>query len=104
MYTFSLEHPRLTSVQVRVRLVGPQEHGLAWIQDHVVEEVDGEAADVSGELGVEAEQQVAVAAGRVLPCCACRGHYNQSDSFCQVLDILTRRHDVDTVSKLALCL
>ncbi len=52
----------LTSVEVSVRLVGSQEHGLAWIQEHVVEEVDGEAADVSGVLGVEAEQQVTVAA------------------------------------------
>lgn len=43
-------------------LVGSQEHGLAWIQGHVVKEVDGEAANVSGVLGVEAEQQVAVAA------------------------------------------
>lgn len=45
-----------------MRLTGSQEHGLAWIQDHEVEEVDGEAADVSGVLRVEAEQQVAVAA------------------------------------------
>lgn len=57
----------LTSLKVGVRLVGAQEHGLAWIQDHVVEEVDGEAADVSGVLRVEAEQQVPVAAGCVLP-------------------------------------
>lgn len=45
-----------------MRLAGSQEHGLAWLQDHVVEEVDGEAADVSGVLGVKAEQQVTVAA------------------------------------------
>lgn len=49
-------------MKVGVGLVGSQEHGLAWIQDHVVEEVDGEAADVSGVLRVEAEQQVPVAA------------------------------------------
>lgn len=63
----------LTSVDVGVGLVGPQEHGLARLQHDVVEEVDGEAADVSGILGVEAEQQGAVAARRVLPCRACRG-------------------------------
>lgn len=61
-----------------MRLIGPQEHGLAWIQDDVVEEVDGEAADVSGVLGVEAEQQVPVAAGRVLPRSACTGHKHPS--------------------------
>ena len=33
---------------------GPQEHGLARLQDNIVEEVDGEAADVSWVLGVEA--------------------------------------------------
>lgn len=54
-------------------LVGPQEHGLARIQHHVVEEVDGKAADVSGILGMEAEQQVTTAARRVLPCRSCRG-------------------------------
>ena len=52
----------LTSVQVRVRLIGAQEHGLTRLQEHVVEEVDGEAANVSGILRVEAEQQLAVAA------------------------------------------
>lgn len=52
----------LTSIKVGMRLIGSQEHGLTWIQDHMVEEVDGEAADVSGILGVEAEQQVTVAA------------------------------------------
>lgn len=52
----------LTSVKVSVRLVGSQKHGLAWIQDNVVEEVDGEAADVSGILGVETEQHIPVAA------------------------------------------
>lgn len=52
----------LTSIEVSMRLIGSQEHGLAWIQDHVVEEVDGEAADVPGVLGVEAEQQVTIAA------------------------------------------
>lgn len=53
---------QLTSIKVSMRLIGSQEHGLSWIQDHVVEEVDGEAADVSGVLGVEAKQQVAIAA------------------------------------------
>ena len=66
---------RLTSVKVSVGLVGSQEHGLARIQHHVVEEVDGEAADVSGVLGVETQQQVTVAAGCVLPCSTCRGPY-----------------------------
>lgn len=51
-----------TSVKVGVWLVGSQEHGLARLQLHVVEEVDGEAADVSGVLAVEAEQQLSVAA------------------------------------------
>lgn len=63
----------LTSVDVGVRLVGPQEHGLARFQHHVVEKVDGEAADVSGILGMQAEQQGAVAARSVLPCRSCRG-------------------------------
>lgn len=53
---------QLTSIKVSMWLVGSQEHGLSWIQDHVVEEVDGEAADVSGVLGVETEQQVTIAA------------------------------------------
>lgn len=44
-----------------MRLIGSQEHGLAWFQDHVVEEVDGEAADVSGVLRVEAQQQITIA-------------------------------------------
>lgn len=52
----------LTSIEVCVRFVGSQEHGLSWIQDHVVEEVDGETTDVSGILGVKTEQQVTVAA------------------------------------------
>lgn len=51
-----------TSINVGVRLVGPQEHGLAWLQHDVVEKKDGEAADVSRILGMEAEQQVAIAA------------------------------------------
>lgn len=67
------ERRALTSVDVGVGLVGPQEHGLARLQHHMVEKVDGEAADVSGVLGMEAEQQGAVAAGSVLPCCSCRG-------------------------------
>lgn len=45
-----------------MRLVGPQEHGLAWLQQDVVEKKDGEATDVSRILGMEAEQQVAIAA------------------------------------------
>lgn len=52
----------LTSIKVSVRFIGSQEHGLAWIQNHLVEEVDGEAANVSGILRVEAEQQITVAA------------------------------------------
>lgn len=56
-----------------MRLIGSQEHGLARIQDHMVEEVDGKAANVSRILGVETEQQVAVAARRVLPCGTCTG-------------------------------
>lgn len=51
-----------TSVKVSVGLAGSQEHGLAWLQDYLVEEVDGEAADVSRILGVEAEQQITIAA------------------------------------------
>lgn len=41
-----------------MRLIGSQEHGLAWIQDHMIEEVDREAANVSRVLRVETEQQV----------------------------------------------
>ena len=51
----------LTSIEVSMRLIGSQEHGLAWFQDHVVEEVDGEAANVSGVLRVEAQQQITIA-------------------------------------------
>lgn len=54
-------------------LVGCQEHGLAGLQPHQVEEVDGEAADVPRELGVQAQQQVPVAPRRVLPIGRCRG-------------------------------
>lgn len=57
----------LTSIQVGVRFAGPQKHGLSRFQDDVVQEVDGEAADVPWILRVEAEQQDAVAAGHVLP-------------------------------------
>lgn len=56
------EKQLLTSIKVSVRFICSQEHGLAWIQNHMVEEVDGEAANVSGILRVEAEQQVTVAA------------------------------------------
>lgn len=56
------EKQLLTSIKVSMRFVGSQEHGLAWIQNHIVEEVDGEAANVSGILGVEAKQKVTVAA------------------------------------------
>lgn len=37
----------LTSIQVSMRLAGPEEHGLSRLQDDVVQEVNGEAADVS---------------------------------------------------------
>lgn len=50
VYPCALRNLGLTSVKVRVRLIGAQEHGLARLQDHVVEEVDGEAANVSGIL------------------------------------------------------
>lgn len=66
---------RLTSVQVSVRFIRSKEHGLVGIQDHVVEEVDGEAADVAGVLRMEAEQQLAVTARCVL---ACRAYKNPS--------------------------
>lgn len=42
----------LTSIKVSMRFIGAQEHGLAWIQNHVIEEVDGEAANVSRILRV----------------------------------------------------
>lgn len=60
----------LTSINVSVRFIGSQEHGLTRFQNHIVEKVNGEAANVSRILGVEAEQQVTSAAGCVLPCCA----------------------------------
>lgn len=65
--------PALTSLQVGVGLVGRQEHGLPGLQPHQVEEVDGEAADVPRELGVQAQQQVPVAPRRVLPFGRCGG-------------------------------
>lgn len=37
----------LTSIQIGVRLAGPQEHGLSRLQDDVVQEVNGEATNVS---------------------------------------------------------
>lgn len=52
----------LTSVKVSMRFVGSQEHGLTWFQDHIIQEVYGEAANVSRVLGVEAQQEVPVAA------------------------------------------
>lgn len=62
----------LTSINVSMRLVGSQEHGLSRLQNHIIQEVNGEAADVSWILGVEAQQELPVAAGRVLSCCSCR--------------------------------
>lgn len=64
----------LTSVQVGVGLVGPQEHGLPRLQPHQVEEINGEAADVPWVLGVQPQQQVPIAPRRVLPfrCCMSR--------------------------------
>lgn len=59
--------PTLTSLQVGVGLVGRQEHGLTGLQPHHVEEVDGEAADVPGELSVQAQQQLPIACRCVLP-------------------------------------
>lgn len=50
--------PTLTSVEIGVRLIGSQEHALSWLHPHQVEEIDGEAADVSGELRVKLEEKV----------------------------------------------
>lgn len=63
----------LTSVQVGVGLVGPQEHGLPRLQPHQVEEINGEAADVPWVLGVQPQQQVPIAPRRVLPFRCCTG-------------------------------
>lgn len=63
----------LTSVQVGVGLVGSQEHGLPWLQPHQVQEINGEAADVPGVLGVQPQQQVPVAPRCVLPFRRCAG-------------------------------
>ena len=61
-----------TSIEVGVRQVGLQEHGLAGLQLHPVQEVDDEAAAVTRELGVEAQEQVSQQRG-------CGGRSEQSE-------------------------
>lgn len=61
----------LTSIEIGMRLIGSQEHGLTRIQDHKIQEVDRKAANVARILRVETEQQVTDAARRVLSRCTC---------------------------------
>lgn len=63
----------LTSMQVCMGLVGSQEHGLPWLQPHQVQEINSEAANVPGVLGVQLQQQVPIAPRRVLPFRRCAG-------------------------------
>lgn len=47
-----------TSFKVGVRQVSLQEECLSWCEGHVIEEVADEAADIAGELRVEAQEQL----------------------------------------------
>lgn len=52
----------VTSRQVGVWFVSSQKHGLSWMQHNTVQEVDGEAADITRVLGVKPKQQLSVIA------------------------------------------
>lgn len=45
-----------TSTQVSMWFTGPQEHGLARLQNYMVEKIDGEASDISWVLRIQSQQ------------------------------------------------
>lgn len=45
-----------------MRFIGSQKHGLSWMQHNMVQEIDGETADITRVLGVESKQQLSVIA------------------------------------------